>query len=404
VSRVGSPVPGHPILDEIEAADRSVGFARRAAEIDRSPEFPWSEFRELGRRGLLGLRTPTASGGRGLPMTAAAVGLHELARRGGTMFGKLSLQPDFSSVLDEVGSKELREEYFRPLVRGEVLIGNQITEPGAGSDAAAISMRAEKHGDGYLLDGEKSQVAFASDAGAALVYARTGGPDRGASGITAFLVPQDLPGIERTVEGDLGERWMRRGRVTYRQVRVEARRRIGEEGHGFEYLQRELTRERLLLGAVYLGVARASLEETVERAGVRTSFGRPIGRHEAVGFALVEDWARLDAAWLYTYRALERFESGVDVDAEAALSKWMATEVALTAIDHAIQFHGGEGYSNRLPYERRWRDVRSGALAHGPSEIMHLIAVRALWPSAGSGSRAGSLSSDRGRGSADKSR
>ena len=173
---------------------------------------------------------------------------------------------------------------------------------------------------------------------------------------------------------------MRRGAVRYEGVAVPEDHRIGEEGRAFDYLKEELVRERLLLAAIYLGVGRSSFDSVVRHAGERVTFGRTLAAHEAVGFPLVEDWARLDAAWLYTRHALERMEAGDRVVAESALAKWMATEVALTAIDHAIQFSGGMGYSKALPHEQRWRDVRSGALAHGPSEIMHLIAVRALWP------------------------
>ena len=118
----------------------------------------------------------------------------------------------------------------------------------------------------------------------------------------------------------------------------------------------------------------------VEYAGCCTAFGRTLSGHEGVAFPLVEDGARLDAAWLYVERTLERLQHGEDVDAESALAKWMATEVSLRAIDHAIQFYGGRGYSGDLPHEQRWRDVRSGAIAHGPSEIMHMIAARKLWP------------------------
>ena len=265
-------------------------------------------------------------------------------------------------------------------MRGERLIGYHVTEPHAGSDAAAISLSAIRDEEEYVLSGTKSQAAFATDADAAIVFGRTSPAAPGRAGISAFLVPQDLPGIERRSGADLGERWMRRGTVRYDGVRVPLALRLGEEGRAFEYLKSEFTRERLLLAAVYLGVARASFDDTVRYAGSRRAFGRPISRHEAVGFPLVEDWARLDAAWLYVARALDRFESGHDLSAEAALAKWLATETALSAIDHAIQFHGGEGYSNILPHEQRWRDVRSGAIAHGPSEIMHLVAVRELWP------------------------
>jgi alkylation response protein AidB-like acyl-CoA dehydrogenase len=156
--------------------------------------------------------------------------------------------------------------------------------------------------------------------------------------------------------------------------------RIGDEGAAFGYVRGELTRERALLAAIYLGVARASWEETVRYVGDRFAFGKPLSTQEAVAFPLVEDGASLSATWLYVQQTLERMERGENVEAEAALAKWMATEVALRAIDHAIQFHGGRGYSQSLPHEQRWRDVRSGHIAHGPAEIMHVVAARQLWP------------------------
>jgi cyclohexanecarboxyl-CoA dehydrogenase len=272
------------------------------------------------------------------------------------------------------------DRWFRPMVRGETLVGNHLTEPGAGSDAAAIEMTAVRDGDGYLLNGTKSEAAFAADADAAIVYAKV--PAEAAhSGITAFLVPQDLSGVSRSAgEGDLGERWQRRGTVTYSGVRIPQSHRIGAEGAGYDYVRLELTRERALLAAIYLGVARASWDETVHYVGERVAFGKPLATQEGVAFPLVEDGASLTAAWLYVDRTLRLLEDGAPADAEAALAKWMSTEVALRAIDHAIQFHGGRGYSQSLPHEQRWRDVRSGRIAHGPAEIMHVVAARQLWP------------------------
>lgn len=375
-----SDLPEDPIVEEVKSTASRLELARRYRELDRSPEFPRREFRALADAGLIGLHTSRDLGGRGLPLPRTGIALFHLARLGGTAFAKLSLQPEFSSVLAEHGSRELVEEWFRPLMRGERLIGNQITEPGAGSDAAAIALRARPSGDGYLLDGEKSEVAFACDAEAAIVYGRVPASDPRRE-ITAFLVPQDLDGITRKRDApDLGERWMCRGTVHYRGVRLPAGFRIGEEGKGFEYVRSELTRERALLAAVYLGVAHASWEETVEHVGARTAFGKPLSAQEGVAFPLVEDEARLESAWLYTERVLERLERGDRVEAPAALAKWLATDTALQTLDHAIQFHGGRGYSGDLPHEQRWRDVRSGGIAHGPSEIMRLIAARRLWP------------------------
>ncbi len=279
------------------------------------------------------------------------------------------------------------DAWLRPLVRGEKLVGNQLTEPEAGSDAGAIALEARRDGDGYVLNGKKSEVAFAGDAGAAIVYARIPTPSAG-EGITAFLVDQRLPGVRCTVgSGDLGERWQRRGWVEYENVRIPASARIGEEGAAFRYALGELARERGLLAAIYLGVARASWDETVAYAGTRRAFGRSLSEQQAVAFPLVRDGAALEAAWLFTVRALERWESERSGEAAAgtAVAKAMASEVALQTIDHAVQFHGGRGYSQALPHEQRWRDVRSGPIAHGPSEVLYGIAARRLWPRKGSG-------------------
>ena len=370
------PGDNHALAQEVLDVARRLELPRRSAELDQSPAFPWDEFQQLGKVHLLGLRTPVSLGGRGLSLPDAGLVLFHLAYRGGsTTFAKLALQPDFSSVLGTHGSPSLIDEYFRPMVRGERLVANHITEPEAGSDAQAIRCRADLTGDHYVLTGTKSQAAFAVDAHAAIVYART---DPRESGMTALLVPQDLPGIRREVVRDLGERWMRRGTVTYDQVEVPVTNRIGKEGEAFHYLQDELTHERALLAALYLGVGRASWEETVAHVGTRVAFGRTLSRQQAVSFPLVEEWARLESTWLFVEDVLRRTQAGEESTGRSALAKWMATETALRCTDLAIQFHGGMGYSSALPHEQRWRDVRSGAIAHGSSEIMHLVAACGL--------------------------
>ena len=374
------PIPADPIAEEVRVAADRLDLARRYRELDRRPEFPWREFRQLGEAGLLGLHTASRLGGRGLPLPRVGIGLFTLAYRSGTAFAKLSLQPEFSRVLAEHGSAELVEGWFRPIVRGEKLVGNQITEPGAGSDASALSLEARPDGNAYVLTGTKSEAAFASDAQAAIVYGRVSDADPHAA-ITAFLVPQDLEGISRGMDApDLGERWQRRGQVRYDHVRLPARYRIGDVGRAFGYLRGEFTQERALLAAIYLGAAWASWEETVRYVGGRVAFRKPLSAQEGVSFPLVEDGVRLEAAWLYVEKVLGRLERGEEAEGAAALAKWLATETALSAIDHAIQFHGGRGYSGALPHEQRWRDVRSGPIAHGPSEIMRLVAARELWP------------------------
>ena len=384
-------VPASSIRTEVETAVRELDLERAAAGLDAQPSFPREIFRALGARHLLGLVTPASRGGRGLAAPDAGAALYELAyASGATTFAKLSLQPEFCSLLGEHAPAAVFDREYRPLCRGERLIGNQLTEPTGGSDVRSLRTEAVPTGTAYSIRGQKSEAAFAVDAESAIVYARVPASTGHPGGITAFLVAQGSPGIERTHVPDLGERWMRRGTVVYRDVEVPGDHRLGEEGRALELVFPELHRERAMLSMVYLGLARRTLEETIAYVGGREAFGGPLARLEGVSFPLVEAWAELEAATLYAREVLARRATGSDMAAEAALAKWMATTVSLRVHDHAIQFHGGRGYSSALPYERRWRDVRSGALAHGPSEAMHVAAARVLWGrSSGSGGPGG---------------
>lgn len=376
--KLDDPVPAEPLETEVAALDARIPLEALSRELDARPRFPKELFREMGRAGLLGLTIPTETGGRGLSPVRAARVLYRLAQRGGTMPAKLSLQPEFCSVLGTLGRSEPQRESYRALLQGEALIGNQITEPGAGSDLRSLEASVELDGALARISGTKSQTAFAADAGEAIVLLRT--PTGTTPALGAWLVPQDRPGVERTVVEDHGERWMRRGTVTYRRVEVPADAQIGEAREARSALRAELLRERALLAAIYLGVARRSWEETVAFAGTRRTFGAPLAERQAVSFPLTEDWVRLDSAWHQVEAVTRRLEEGRATDAETAMLKWHAGEVALTALEHAVQFHGGAGYSSELPHERRLRDVRSARIAHGTAEVAHLIATRALWP------------------------
>lgn len=380
--------PGHPLdrrgsgpaertlREEARLFAHEHHLASRTHELDRRPEFPWKEAKALAGRGWLGPRVPAALGGAGKSLLEEAALLEELAYAGGSVFAKLVLQPEFASPLQHASPK-LQEMWYRPLLKGEALVGNQITEPGAGSDAARLAARADRDGEFFVISGTKSEIAFAEDAGAAIVYARTS-PGEGARGISALLVPQDLRGISVERFDDLGERWMRRGSVHYEHVRVPKDHLIGEEGKGFRYLLEELTPERALLSVLYLSLARASWEETRRHVLQRKAFDRPLGSFEGVSFPLAEDLAELESARLYAFDVLSRLDVGERADGPAALSKALGNDVALRVLDHAMRFHGGAGYSTRLPHEQRWRDVRSGTIAHGSREVLLMVAAREL--------------------------
>lgn len=372
-------LPADPASEELHKFVVRHELATRYRALDRAPTFPWEEFRAMGKDRWLGLHVPEKWGGRALPLTRIGRLLYLLGYWGGTTFAKLSLQPEFCSVLAERGSSELVQSYFLPLMEGKAVVGNHVTEPGAGSDLSRAETVAERDGAFFVLTGTKSEAVFVKDASSAIVYAWAGPASEARPGLTAFLVPQDRPGIQAEVVGDLGERWMRRGIVRYDHVRLSADHQIGEEGRGLSYLLPELARERGLLAMIYLGVARASWEETVARVGERIVFDRPLAQHEAVAFPLARDWADLESTRLFAEDALSTLQEGRPAVRETALAKAVATEVALRALDHAIQFHGGAGYSSQFAHEQRWRDVRSGALAHGSNELLYQVAARQLW-------------------------
>lgn len=373
------PLPTDPLADALKEFAIGHRLGDRYRALDRSPAFPWAEYRAMGEEHWLGMHFSSLVGGRGLPLPRIGRLLYLLGYWGGTTFAKIALQPEFCSVLAEQGSAELRAAYFHPVMEGKVLVGNHITEPEAGSDLSRVRTIAQRDGEEYVLDGTKSEAVFVDDASAAIVYAFVQPSSTPTPSLTAFVVPQDRPGVHHEIIPDMGERWMRRGFVRYDHVRLPARYRIGEEGRALSYLLPELARERGLLAMIYLGVARASWEETVAHVGQRIVFDRPLAHHEAVSFPLARDWAELESTRLFAESALTALEEGRPAVRETALAKAVATEVALRTLDHAIQFHGGAGYSAQFGHEQRWRDVRSGSLAHGSSELLYQVAARQFW-------------------------
>ncbi|MCI4346838.1 MAG: acyl-CoA dehydrogenase family protein [Thermoplasmata archaeon] len=379
------PVPGDPLDREVEEFCARHRLSELNREVDARPRFPRELFQALGTARLLGLTVASSRGGRELPPTRAVRVLFRLAFHGGTMAAKLSLQPEFCSILSTLGASDEQRATYTRVVRGENLVGNQITEPEAGSDLGSLATLANPVEGGYTIGGTKSQAAFATEAESAIVLART--PGSGRHALTAFLVPQKLAGIARSTVQDHGERWMGRGTVVYSSVKLPVESRIGPEGGALPALRDELRRERAFLAAIYLGVAWSSWHEAVEYVGSRETFGNRLADRQAVSFPLVEDRVRLESAWRQTEVVAAALDDGRATDADTAMLKWFAGEVTITAVEHAMQFHGGAGYSNELPHERRLRDLRSARLAHGTAEIAHVIAARALWPAPGEGKR-----------------
>ncbi|WP_374336367.1 acyl-CoA dehydrogenase family protein [Leeia sp.] len=350
-----------------------------AAERDRSHRFPHEELQALASMGLFGLTVPTEWGGAGLDYLSAAVALEEVAAGDGAISTILSVQN--SVVCGPVlhfGTPEQKARFLRPFASGEMLGAFCLTEPQAGSDAAALQAKAVREGDDYLVSGSKQFITNGSHAGAAIVFAVTD-PNAGRQGITAFIVPTDLPGFEVVrVEDKLGQHCSDTAALAFDKVRVPALLRLGQEGEGYRIALANLESGRIGIAAQCLGMARSALQCALDYARERQSFGKPIYQHQAVQFRLASAATRLEAARQLVWHAASLKDAGQPCLKEAAMAKLFASEMAEQVCSDALQTFGGYGYLNDFPVERIYRDVRVTQIYEGTSDIQRLIIAREL--------------------------
>jgi len=368
---------------EQEALSRTLrAFARkelapRSAAWDKSGEFPWDVWRRMGELGLLGLRTPAAYGGQEADYLTLGIAMQEIARGDfGCTYG-IQLAGLAGEILGRGASEEVKRRWLPPTARGETVIALALTEPGVGSDAANLACRAARDSDGYVLTGEKSGISLAMAAQAAIVFARTE-PTRGAHGVSAFLVPLDLPGVVRTPLRDMGTRVVGRAVLALDEVHIPASHLIGTEGTGFSQVMQGFDYNRVGIALACLGVADVSLEETIAYVTERRAFGRPLGAFEGVSFAIAEAATHLEACRWLCYRALWLADHGRPYTKESAMVKWWGPRLAVETIHQCLLFHGHYGYTDELPFEQRMRDVVGLEIGDGTAEVMKLIVARQL--------------------------
>jgi cyclohexanecarboxyl-CoA dehydrogenase len=352
-------------------------LAPRSRGWDRSGEFPWPAWRQMGELGLLGLRMPAAYGGQDADYMTFGLAMEEIARGDFACTYGLQLAGLAGEIVGKNGGEEIKARWLPPTARGDEVIALALTEPGVGSDAAHLACRAERAGDGYLITGEKSGISLAMVAQSAIVFARTGTGD-GAKGVTAFLVPLDLPGVSRSPLRDMGTRAVSRGVLAFDHVRVPASHRLGDEGQGFYQVMRGFDYNRVGIGLACLGVAQVSLEETMAYVKERRAFGRALAAFEGVSFKIAEAATYIDACRGLCYRALWLADRGQPHTKESAMTKWWAPRLAVETIHQCLLFHGHYGYTDELPFEQRMRDVIGLEIGDGAAEVMKTIVVREL--------------------------
>lgn len=287
----------------------------------------------------------------------------------------MSLGPSYSRHFLGAAPPELMERWLPGLATGEQVIGLCLTEPGAGSDMAAMATTAEPCGDGYRLHGVKNSVSFLN-ADVFFVFARTDPDARGWRGISAFLVPRDAVGLSFEAYDDLGCRAVPRGILRLDGVRVSRDWMVGPPHQAFAMISRFFDINRAVIGLKCIGAALQSIDETIEYTKQREVFGAPLASNQAISFGIAEDVTRLELARLGCYRVLWMREHDVACQDAGAMVKWYAPKVAAEAVQRCLRFHGHYGYSKALPHQQRLRDILGWQIGDGSEEVMKLLIAR----------------------------
>jgi alkylation response protein AidB-like acyl-CoA dehydrogenase len=373
-------------LTEAQQAARDMlrAFADReirpvAKQYDDREEFPWEVLKKMASLGLLGMVFPEEYGGAGMDCVSFALALEELARHDGGICLTVGSHTSLcSSHIYLFGSEAQKRTYLVPLARGEKLGAWALTEPGSGSDAAALRTVAVHKGDRFILNGTKSFISQGTVAGVYVVMAIT---DRtlGKHGISAFILERDTPGLHPGKrEQKLGLHSSDTAQLVLEDAEVPAENLLGEPHHGYMDALQLLDGGRIGIAAMAVGLARGALEESLSYAKTRQQFGRPISQFQAIQWKLADMATEIAAARLLTLRAASRRDRGIPTTKESAMAKLFASEVGMRACTQAIQIHGGYGYLRDYPVERYFRDVKLTEIGEGTSEIQRLIIAREL--------------------------
>ncbi|MEX3951539.1 cyclohexanecarboxyl-CoA dehydrogenase [Paraburkholderia sp. EG287B] len=372
----------NPYIDEDLAAlgEHARRFAQgRAApgfiERDTTRVLDRGLMREMGEMGFIAPELPEQYGGQGLGCLAAGV-IHEEIARADLSLSYINLLASLNGqILAKHAAPEIARPWLERLTQGRALLAIALTEPRGGSDAANLRLKMERVGDHYVLNGEKTSISAADQADAAVVFARTGSVADGARGVSAILVPMDLPGVTRNRFDCHGQRAIGRGSIFFENVRVPVDHLLGDEGKGFVQVMQGFDFSRALIGLQVLAVASVSLEETWEYVAQREAFGKPLSAFQGVSHPLAEYATQVEAARLLCLQTLWLKDRGLPHTAEAAMCKWWGPKLAYDVVHQCLLSFGHGGY-DRGPLEQRLRDVLGFQIGDGTAQIMKTIIAR----------------------------
>lgn len=355
-------------------------IAPKAAEVDRTGRFPVETFEKMGKLGLLGLPISEEYGGAGADTVSYALAVEEVGCACGST--GLSYAAHVSLGCGPIyyfGTEAQKQTFLVPLAKGEGLGSFGLTEPSAGSDAGGTQTRAVRDGDEYVIRGSKSYITNASYARTIVVTAVVGTDDRGRNQIGAFIVPTDSPGfsVVRTYE-KMGLRGSNTCELALDDVRVPAANLLGTETGGFKQFLYTLDGGRISIGALSIGIARASYEAALKYAKERVQFGQSISKFQAISFKLADMAMHIELARLMVLKAAWLKDNHRPFTKEAAMAKLYASEICMRAADQCVQIHGGAGYVQDFPAERFMRDAKLMEIGEGTSEVQRMVIARQI--------------------------
>lgn len=371
--------------DQHAFADTARAFAQaelvpHAAEWDRGQVFPREAIAKAGELGFCGLYAPESAGGLALPRLDATLVFEELAAVDPSTTAFITIHNMATWMLGTWATDEVRAEWGEPLTSGQRLASYCLTEPGAGSDAASIKTRAELMGNEYVINGAKAFISGAGSTDVLVLMARTGDAQSGASGISAFAVPADLPGISYgKKEEKMGWNSQPTRVISFDNVRIPARNLLGREGEGFKIAMKGLDGGRINIATCSVGAAQGALTQAQRYMQERKQFGKPIASFQALQFKLADMATELVAARQMVRLAASKLDAGArDASTYCAMAKRFATDAGFMVCNEALQLHGGYGYIREYPLERLMRDARVHQILEGTNEIMRVIIARRM--------------------------
>jgi alkylation response protein AidB-like acyl-CoA dehydrogenase len=356
-------------------------IAPRAAEIDKTAEFPWDVVELFREHELFGILQDEEYGGLGASALTAIVAIEEISKVCATSGLVIAVQELGSLALKLAGTDEQKARWLPRLASGEWLVAYALTEPGSGSDSAAMRTEARREGDAYVLNGSKRFITNAGVAELYTVFAKTD-PSAGHSGISAFVVEPSAPGFEvGRIEPKMGIKGSTTGEVFFNDCRIPADNLIGEEGEGFRIAMRVLDRSRPGIAAQGLGLAQGATDYALEYAKGRETMGKPIAEHQLVAATLADMETKCEAARGLLYRCGQLIDEGAEgpeLTKISAMAKLYCTDVAMEVTTDAVQILGGYGYIQEYPVERMMRDAKITQIYEGTNQIQRLVIAREM--------------------------